>query len=367
MIAIDSFSLLGTIRLLVLFLMTHILVSANSFAASADGNSTVVPLIKQQYPGNPPNIDLLHINIVALGKNKLNVPLMFDTGSAGVTIDCLVVLPRKLCSSAGIKIERELQLKDLVVTTTQIVSSYGIYDEYGNLAYAKVSFGSSKNPVETRDVLPILIRYKKVRRATGEIVGGRLWPLGMFGVSPIGGGAQGALPSPLDFVDVEQGLHRGFYLSPVGPKWKACANEDRNCPTVDALHIGLDDATIKEFKLSKIHRDHPNQNFATINTCLNWKETYSCGPTLFDTGQSTISVLIKKTNSAMSALDRGTMVRVTGENFGIWDFKTRYRPEVEFGSFSPWSDVNVIGMRYFEENSILFNLESQEIGFRIGR
>jgi hypothetical protein len=43
---------------------------------------------------------------------------------------------------------------------------------------------------------------------------------------------------------------------------------------------------------------------------------------------------------------------------------TRYQPEIEF---VPQINHHVFGIRYFEENSLLFDLDTGEIGFRIGR
>jgi hypothetical protein len=48
---------------------------------------------------------------------------------------------------------------------------------------------------------------------------------------------------------------------------------------------------------------------------------------------------------------------------GEWNFATSYKPEVEF---YPEIAHNIIGIRYFETNSFLIDLETKEIGIRIG-
>jgi len=334
--------------------------TAINFAAA---ESKTVPLIKLEYPGKPENIRMLYIDVLKLGKRRIAKPLLLDTGSAGVTIQCDVVLPKKLCSHDGIKIDKETEIDGIRITTEKIVSHYGTYDEYGNLAYAMMTIGRKGQSVTTSSEIPFLIRYKQVRRSTGEIVGGPLWPLGIFGVSPVGGQAQGRLQSPMAAFDVGPGVHRGFYLSPIGTKWRTCTNEQRSCPTVDALHVGIPDTLRKEFKLSKWRRASDRHNFPTVDTCIAFDSAEACRPTLFDTGNSTIMVA-GKSGSSDGSLPVGANVKVSGANFGTWDFRTTYRPEVEF---YPNLDTNIVGIRYFEKNSLLFDLETQEIGFRLNR
>src|SRR5262245_11955245 len=90
-------------------------------------------LIKLEYPGNPPNIRMLFVRLLALGDRQVDVPLLFDTGSVGITVECESVLPARYCSTSGIKIDAPLELEGLTVTTRQAVAQYGTYDEYGNI------------------------------------------------------------------------------------------------------------------------------------------------------------------------------------------------------------------------------------------
>ncbi len=226
-----------TARLLAVLLAAFLAGALQSRAA--DDQPATVPLIKLEYPGNPPNIRMLYVRLLALGDRKVDQPLLFDTGSAGMTVECHVVLPAHLCSDEGIRIDKSLELDGITVTTQTAVMSYGIHDEYGNIAFARVTIGSRARPVPTAEPIPVLIRYKKVVRDTGEIVGGPLWPKGMFGVSPVGGGGPQMLTSPLNAINPGNGLRRGYYLSPIGADWTKCTNEQGNCPEVAALHIGI--------------------------------------------------------------------------------------------------------------------------------
>lgn len=219
-------------------------------AQSGDELSSTVPLIKLEYPGKPKNVRMLYVTVLSLGKRAVNQPILLDTGSSGMTIDCQAVLPAENCSDTGIKITDNLEIDGIQVSTQRAVMNYAIYDEYGNIAYARVAFGSPNSPVSTITTIPFLIRYKQVRRSTGEIVGGPLWPKGVFGISPVGGGGpDGMIKSPLASVNFTPGWHKGYYLTPIGTKWKVCTNSDGNCPQVEALHIGVPPDLKKDFRM----------------------------------------------------------------------------------------------------------------------
>lgn len=321
------------------------------------------PLIKLEYPGNPTNIRMLYVRLLALGDHQVDVPLLFDTGSVGITVECESVLPARYCSASGIKIDKPLELEGLTVTTQQTVAQYGTYDEYGNIAYAKVGFGAREHPISTSEQIPILIRYKQVRRATGEIVGGPLWPKGMFGVSPVGFTAGGLLRSPMSRIDVPAGQHKGYRLSPVGADWKICTNEQGNCPQVVALHIGIDPAGKKDFTLAKLKKLPSEHYFPFVETCIAWQQEKVCRPAIFDTGNSTIVIAGKPPKGTAAPLPIGTEVAANAGNGAPWRFRVEYEPEVEF---APQMDIHLIGIRYFETNSLLVDLDTQEIGFRLG-
>ncbi|HTO62219.1 MAG TPA: hypothetical protein VMM15_13300 [Bradyrhizobium sp.] len=337
---------------------------AASPAGAADDAPATVPLIKLEYPGNPPNIRMLYIRLLALGDRRVDQPLLFDTGSAGMTVECSVVLPANLCSESGIAIKKTLELDGITVTTEKAVLNYGTYDEYGNIAMARVTIGAREQPIATAAAIPLLVRYKKVRRATGEVVGGPLWPKGTFGVSPVGGaGPERTLTSPLMAIRPENGLRRGYYLSPIGTDWKICTNEEGNCPEVAALHIGISESVRSGFKTSKWQRADAHYNFPTIDACIAWGDESVCRPTLYDTGNSTIMVAGKPRKKTETSLGVGVDVAVTAPNHDAWKFKTTYQPEVELVPQLPYQ---IVGIRYFEANSLLFDLDAAEIGFRIG-
>lgn len=337
---------------------------AASSASAEQAPDLLAPLIKLEYPGNPPNIRMLYVRLLALGDHKVDVPLLFDTGSVGITVQCDAVLPARYCSTDGIRINAPLELDGLTVTTKKAVAQYGTYDEYGNVAYAKIGFGAPEHLISTSEQIPLLIRYKQVRRATGEIVGGPLWPKGMFGVSPIGTMAGGLLRSPMGLIDVPAGQHKGYRLSPVGTAWRTCTNEAGDCPEVAALHVGINQAAKKDFTLAKLKKLPSDHYFPFVNSCVAWQQEKVCRPTIYDTGNSTIMIAGQPPKGTEAPLPIGTEVVVDGLGASDWRFTVQYQPEVEF---APHMDINLIGIRYFETNSLLVDLDTQEIGVRLGQ
>ncbi|WP_224662281.1 hypothetical protein [Mesorhizobium sp. ES1-1] len=307
---------------------------------------------------------MLYVTVLSLGKRAVNQPILLDTGSSGMTIDCKSVLPAEICSNTGIKITDDLEIDGIRVSTKRAVMNYGIYDVYGNIAYAPVAFGSPESRVSTATTIPFLIRYKQVRRSTGEIVGGPLWPKGIFGISPVGGsGPDRMIKSPLAYVNSAPGLHKGYYLTPIGTKWKVCTNNDSSCPQVEALHIGVPPDLKKDFRMESWKQPSWRYNFPTIDACISWGSESTCRPTLYDTGNSTI-VVFTDASVGYSSLRGGTKLLVKAEGQEDWELKTTYTPEVEF---VPGLAHNIVGIRYFEKNSLLLDFETREIGLRLGR
>jgi hypothetical protein len=340
-----------------------VMLLADPAALASDTPPIVVPLIKLEYPGNPPNIRMLYVNIHALGDQKVDQPVLFDTGSAGLTIACEVVLPAKMCSEDGIRITKDTEINGIVVTTKRVVAFYGSYEEHGNVARAKVTIGTSQNSVTTSSAIRLLIRYKKVRISDRRIVGGPLWPKGMFGASPIGGiGPDQSIQSPLNSVEVGDGLHQGYVVRPVGRSWSICTNEEGNCPVVPALQIGIAPNDRDLFYFSKIGRANPRHNFPTIAACLEFRNFSSCKPTLFDTGNSTIAIAGRVPTGLTEALPVGVDVSIDAKKAGTWKFRTEYTPEVEFRRRL---DHHLVGIRFFETNSLAVDLETKELGIHL--
>ena len=340
--------------------LAFILLHFNPVIALDDRNTSVVPLIKftDVFDGH-----WLYIRLVGLGQRKVDVPLIFDTGNPGISVDCGAVLGSEFCTEAGVKLDKKFLADGIRVTTKKVSQRFEKVIEYGQIAFARVSFGSSESLVSTSKEIPFLLRYKEEDRATGKTtVTGHM---GVFGVSPIDATSSGIwYKSPLTSVKTGSSLSKGFYISPTGTNWVDCRSNMSNCPLAMSLHIGIDDNIKKEFKLTKIKRLSSRYPFPTVQACVAFQNQRVCKQTVFDTGSPKTMISQKAQNSSNPFLPAGESATLSGPAVGEWRFETKSNGEILLTDAIAF---NVLGIHYFEENSLLFDLETGQIGFRTGR
>lgn len=341
-------------------LLAAFLIFGSSAADAQTAEPIRLPVIKQEYPGKPKNIRLIHVPLMKVGDKSVEVPLLLDTGSVGMSVDCEFVLPLELCSPEGVKIDHQINMDGIVVTPQKMEIHYGGTIQYGNLARAKVVIGDETGSVTTDEPISFMIRTKVVRRFDGKAVSGRLYPKGMMGISPIGQvDAKAEVRSPFESVSVPAGLHKGYSIGDLGMDWVTCATEDKTCPSIPALAIGVDPKDREGWKFTRIKAAEDRYNFPTIESCIVIEDGKpNCLPTLFDTGNSTIFVGGVKSKP----LKKGK--RVSVRTIVPWDFTTKYTPEVEFEQSLPH---HVVGIRFFEENRLAVDLDVGLIALRLGQ
>lgn len=341
--------------------LAFFLVNTMPAAALDDGSGSVqLPLIKLS---NPTAGHRLYIKLLGLGQRKVDVPLLFDTGTPGISVDCKAVLGPKLCTEDGIKADKELLVDGIRITSQKISNKFETVIEYGQLAYAQIKFGSPASLVSTSKEIPFVLRYKEEDRQTGKTI--HTENMGVFGVSPIDATSQGEfLKSPLTSVEVSPGLLQGFYLTPIGANWVRCSNKKNDCPPAMSLHIGVDENIKKEFTLTKINRLSNRYPFPTVEACVAFQDQRICKQTLFDTGAIKTIISKKPKTSRETFLRAGETATLSGPIVGEWKFQTKTNAEFQL---TDGIDFNVIGIRYFEKNSLLFDLETGQMGFRMGR
>jgi hypothetical protein len=300
------------------------------------------------------------ITVTRVGNREVNVPLLFDTGTAGTTVDCKLILPKERCSDKGVVLSASDSEYGIRVTETKIEHKFEMVIEHGQLAYAKISIGTKGADISTAGEVPFTIRYKEVERSTGKTT--KTGINGIFGASPIDATLQRAGEiSVLREIEVGTGLHKGYFLTPMGKTWKNCAKRLDLCPTVQALHIGIDEEIRKQFRLSATKRPSSRWPFATVEACIGYGKKISCKQTLFDTG-SPKSIIAEKLAGSSNTLPRKSTISVTGKDFGEVRLASDPRRQV---IFVPNLEFHVVGLRYFEENSLLFDFDTNEIGFRL--
>jgi hypothetical protein len=186
---------------------------------------------------------------------------------------------------------------------------------------------------------------------------------GVFGLSPVDFRAKRPFGvSPISEIAIPKELRHGYIIHPVGSHWIDCQWDRKTCPRVPSLQVGVKEQQKAEYKISKI-KQFAGYPFATVKACIQVDKIKSCKDTLFDTG-SVRSVVSAASGKNEFRLPDSRTVTVSGKAVGKWSFKTGV------GAFLyavTAAKFNLVGIRFFEENSILVDLDSGEIGFRIGK
>jgi hypothetical protein len=220
------------------------------------------PLTLNLYPNQPAGgVPLLSLMATAVGSVPVNMPLGFDTGSAGVTLNALSIFPSSMVSSAGFVFPAgatTLSYNGITVTNLQGTRSYGTLTrtvEYGNLGFAQLTLGDAQGTVTT-ELMPVFLFYS-VDDPSGGAFTAPQWQ-GWFGVSAtadaieVGGAAPGNASvgctpqssttcytvSGMKFIDYGPSVDAGFLLNPA-PIQTCSVAASGSCSAAPMLTIGL--------------------------------------------------------------------------------------------------------------------------------
>jgi hypothetical protein len=237
---------------------------------SSGGSSPPPPIVGTQ---QPTTINLypsandgsrLFVMITAVGGTSVAMPLIFDTGSAGITLYAPDIFPSTMVGESGFIFpvgQTSLTYNGITVTNQSGVRKYGDAttgrSQAGNIGYAQITFGDAAGEVTT-GVMPVFLYYSVTDNASGQ----QLPPTvqsGVFGVNdapnlisvtgttePAGGYPACAadtevscyVVSVLKYVQYPAGLNAGFMLTPAS--LESCdITVAGNCSPQPILTIGL--------------------------------------------------------------------------------------------------------------------------------
>jgi hypothetical protein len=116
--------------------------------------------------------------------------MLFDTGSAGITINALSIFPSSMVTSSGFVFppgETSITYQGITVTDQQGTHGYGggstATTYTGNIGYATVTFGDGQGALTTQ-VMPVFLYYEVTATASGEVVS-EAPQQGIFGVRSV--------------------------------------------------------------------------------------------------------------------------------------------------------------------------------------
>src|ERR1700743_2320393 len=155
------------------------------------------------------------IPITQIGTQTVNYFSVFDTGSAGMTLDAHDIIPASMITASGITFTGDSVVTNgITITSQQAIMSYGnqtgLIKEYGYLAYAAVTIGDQVKSSAKR--VPFFLYYKVVDGTTGKTITVN-HSLDIFGVGPGTSYASSLISSPLTYFNINPTLASGFRLA----------------------------------------------------------------------------------------------------------------------------------------------------------
>ncbi|HEY4324441.1 MAG TPA: hypothetical protein VGN20_10660 [Mucilaginibacter sp.] len=308
------------------------------------------------------------IAITQIGTQKVNYFGVFDTGSAGMTIDATGILPASMITNSGITVAGDSVVVNGITVTSQVaVMAFGNAQsqtqEYGNLAYTTIKIGDQNGSITTTRI-PIFLYYKVV-----DVITGQKQPPhsnDIFGVGPGVSYANNAIGSPLSYFSPKNGGISGYKLAMLSK----AAFSPNGTYVSDLLTIGLvpdDIVSSSGFVMHQLKYFSQGGYSPDIPATVTYGGQSFSATVLFDTGTPAISLL---ENSAapnnISTLPSNTPVTLTTNNGFTYQYTTSSINNVtDVARPSYTGDPRTIfSINFFTDNEFLMDYENHQIGLK---
>jgi hypothetical protein len=256
-------------------------------ASCSGSNSPVIQPIPQATSNiqSPASINLYPVGyavdprifvMVTPGTAPVSLPLAFDTGSSGITLNALNVFPPFIVTATGFIFpsgQTSITYNGITVTNQQGSRAYGGQGgrtETGNIGFARITFGDAAGQLTT-DVMPVLFYYSVIETAT-QMPATAQPQQGWFGVNsapdsivvansvepPMGfpvcsqeTAGTCRVVSVLKYLDYGGGVNAGFALSPATLEGCDVATA-ATCTPQPILTVGLTNTTEAGFSTTTL-------------------------------------------------------------------------------------------------------------------
>lgn len=308
------------------------------------------------------------IPVAKIGTQTVNYYSVFDTGSAGMTIDAHGIIPDAMITSTGISFTGDsTTVNGITIKAGQYTLSYGnktgLTKEYGYLAYAPVTIGDAHGSTSAKRVA-VFLYYKVVDVTSGktETVN---HSLDIFGVGPGSSYANSAIVSPLIYFNNDASLISGFKLALL-PR-----SQFSNSGTYVAglLKIGLTSADISSngFIMHSLTYNGVGGYSPNIPSTITYNGQSVSANVLFDTGTPLISTIENKLAvNSTGQLPANTQVTVTTNMGFTYTYTT-----TNTGNLTQVENPNVtgdyrtiFGIDFFMDNEYLTDYANHQIGLK---
>jgi hypothetical protein len=348
------------------------------------------PVAMNLYPvdGTASNPARLFIFVTAVGSHAVRMPLAFDTGSSGITLNALTIFPNTIVTSNGFNFgggESLISYNGITVTPMQGTRTYGGSTgrtEIGNLGFATVTFGDTRSLLTTQ-TMPVFLYYAiqsnqvPPQTLTAETQDGWFGVNGAPDLTKLGGSTSNApectqsatgncwVASVFDYLKYASGIDAGFSLGPL--QLQTCdITSAGNCTPSPALTVGLSSSSAGGFTTEMLPCPPLNYTGPSTINGVSVCQAYVSGTTVSVTGSTDEAFsqsVIFDTGTPYFALNipSDKPVPTTVDSFGLttpsgFMYTASNGSDVSAVHVQQSSSGSVIGLGYFETNSLLIDL-----------
>jgi len=308
------------------------------------------------------------IAISKVGTVSVTYYSVFDTGSAGMTIDATGILPPAMITNSGITVAGDsVNVNGITVTSQTAIIAYGDaqseIQEYGNLAYATVELGDQNGELTTSRI-PIFLYYKIVDTQTGQ----KQPPHSndVFGVGPGVSFANSAIGSPLSYFKSSTGAISGFKLAVFNnADFSVNGNYVSGLLTIGLVPADLGSAA--GFVMHPLTLFSQGGYSPDIPSTISYNGKNFAATVLFDTGTPAISTIENSNASSnISELPDNTPVTLTTNNGFTYTYTTSSSNNLtQVAKPSYTGDPRTIfSIDFFTENEFLIDYKDHQIGLK---
>jgi hypothetical protein len=362
------------------------------------------PMVINLYPSQAANsAPRLVVMVTSVGTAPVSMPLIFDTGSAGVTLYAPSIFPASMVTAAGFVFpsgQTSITYNGITVTDQQGTRTYGstnLRSQNGNIGYAKLTFGDAQGRLTTA-VMPVFLYYSITDVVTGEAIEVPSFQQGVFGVASTAGTI--ALPGSIEpaggypacatdtnstcyVVSVLKylqygGVSAGFMLSPA-PIQSCDITAAGSCAPAPMLTIGLTAASKAGFSAASLVCP-PNgyvgpASIAGYPVCQKAIDNTTVmvsgdavgtvvGGAVFDTGTANIQIATQAGSPFPSTVPVGSSVLVTTSSGFTYSYVTTSSDPLATIVNADFSGSTIIGIGYFTTNFFFIDFSSSSEGWK---
>jgi hypothetical protein len=363
------------------------------------------PAVINLYPSQESeSVPRLIVMATAVGAVPVRMPLVFDTGSAGVTLYAPSIFPASMVTQAGFVFpagQSSMTFNGITVTNQQGTRTYGSTDlrtQNGNIGYAQLTFGDAQGELTTT-AMPLFLYFSVTDVATGEDIEVPAFQQGIFGVASTAGTItvagsiepSGGYPacatdtagtcfvvSVLKYLQYGSSVSAGFMLSPA-PIQACDITTSGSCVPAPMLTLGLDAAS--EAGFSTVSLPCPPNGYvgptsiAGYPVCQKIIDDTSVavsggatgsliGAAVFDTGTANMQIATPAGSSFPSTVPVGSSVLITTPSGFTYDYLSTASDPLATIVNVDYTGSTVIGIGYFTTNSFFIDFRSGSEGWK---